>query len=183
MQLNNKNGFTLVEVVVVLSIIGIMAAVAVPNFLSWLPDMRLKAAARDLYSDMQRTRMEAVKTNRNTAIIFNTGSNQYTTCDDWDSDAAPAVCVGRQRVTRFSDSGFGVGYGNGEATATVPGVAFPAAPVSYTNNVVVFNTRGFGTAGYIYIDHQANITTYAIGSQNSGVIELKRWFGGANPWK
>lgn len=188
MRLNNKNGFTLLEVVVVLVVGGIMVAVAVPNFLSWLPDIRLKGAARDFYSDMQRTRMEAVKTNRNTAIIFDTANNQYTICDEWNSLGAPAVCVGEQRVTRLSDSGFGVGYGHGEATATakVSGGAFPtglAGNVSYTNNVVVFNTQGFGTAGYVYIAHQDNTTTYAISSQTSGVIELKRWLGGADLWQ
>ena len=72
-----QRGFTLVEVMIVVAIIGIFAAIALPNFLSWLPNIRLKAAARDLYSNMHKTRTEAVKTNHDWAIVFDTANNRY----------------------------------------------------------------------------------------------------------
>lgn len=72
MRLKNKHGFTLIELMVVIAVIGIMAAIAVPNFLNWLPNMRLKAAARDLYSDIQRIKGEAVKRNTCVSLLFNT---------------------------------------------------------------------------------------------------------------
>jgi len=69
--MNNKHGFSLIELVVVLVIIGIMAAIAVPNIIAWLPNMRLKAAARDLYSAAMKAKGEAIKRNVNCSLVFN----------------------------------------------------------------------------------------------------------------
>jgi len=40
--MRKRSGFTLIELVVVIAVLGILTAVGVPNFLSWLPKYRLK---------------------------------------------------------------------------------------------------------------------------------------------
>lgn len=74
-----QKGFTLIEVIIVIAIIGILSAIAVPNFLSWLPNMRLKAASRDLYSHMMRAKMEAIKSNTPTLFNFTSGTGSPCT--------------------------------------------------------------------------------------------------------
>ncbi len=82
MQIKNNNGFTFIELVIIVVVIGIMAAISAPVFLSWKPDMRLKAATRDLYGAVMKAKGAAVKRNMNCALTFNqnvptTGTTTY----------------------------------------------------------------------------------------------------------
>ncbi len=67
----NKKGFTVIELVVVAAIVGIVAFIAVPVIMDFVPNMKLKAAARDVYGQLQAARFEAIKANRTAVIIFN----------------------------------------------------------------------------------------------------------------
>ncbi len=70
-----KSGFTLIEVMVVVAIVGIMSAVAIPSIINWLPNYRLSSAAGDIVSCLQEAKMRAVKENTNVIVIFS--SNEY----------------------------------------------------------------------------------------------------------
>ncbi len=73
-MMRQAKGFTLLELMIVIAIIGIMAAVAIPNFRDSLPKSRVNAAARELFTEMQLARMKAISENNYYVITFDTGN-------------------------------------------------------------------------------------------------------------
>lgn len=67
----NANGLTLIELIVALMIIGVLCAISIPGFFKRVPDFRLKAAARDFYTNMQKAKISAIKNNTFCTVTFN----------------------------------------------------------------------------------------------------------------
>jgi len=67
----NKNlGFTLVELMIVVAIVGIVATIAVPSFQDTLERNRLKEAVESLKSDLMFAKTEAIKQSKNIRVTL-----------------------------------------------------------------------------------------------------------------
>ena len=86
--LKNRKGFTLTEVVVALSILGIMTAISIPSYLSWLPRHRLQTSARQIYDDLNLAKIRAVKENTYACITFDVANDNYTVFLDPDGTSS-----------------------------------------------------------------------------------------------
>jgi prepilin-type N-terminal cleavage/methylation domain-containing protein len=73
-----QNGFSLVEVLIVMGIIAVIAIVVSPFFGGFMDNRALKTATRDLTGDIFELRERAINENRWYRITFSVGGNSYT---------------------------------------------------------------------------------------------------------
>ncbi len=77
-----SRGFTLLEAVVVLAVIGALAATAGTKFIGLQENERLKSAARDVANAFSLANAEAIRTGENQVVYFRAGDPPGATVSD-----------------------------------------------------------------------------------------------------
>ena len=123
MKNSNKKGFTLVELVVVIAIIGVLAAILVPSMMGYVKKARLKTAngnAKTAYNaaaealadaETQGVQLDTLTTATDTGVI--TGS--ITVPDTIDEDYIKAV-MNNALASNGGDAGEAVAFGDTTAS-------------------------------------------------------------------
>jgi prepilin-type N-terminal cleavage/methylation domain-containing protein len=170
--MNSDKGLTLVELIIVMAIIAVLAATGIPQFVRYLPKMRLKSASRDLISNMQFARMKAIRDNAPCRLHFETGVGRYcvldvngTTCRTVDLSDYPGITFGSNNPARI------------DANHTPP----QTDGVSYQGNKAKFNANGSAAAGTVYLknDHGHSM---AVGT-SSWVGRVRAWCDFGSGWE
>ena len=68
-------GFSLIELMVSVVVLGILASIAVPSFQAWIRNTQIRNAAESIANGLQRARAEAVSRNTNTSFVMGTDSS------------------------------------------------------------------------------------------------------------
>lgn len=178
-----KRGFTTVELVTVFAIVAIMVVLAIFSFHEMAACSRLKAAARDIVSNMQLTRINALKSGSAWAVQFDTNSGMYRILSD--SGDGNWTTTSDNTVFRTVDlSAYpGVSYGSTGNPQNRPDGVYSADAVSFggtsESNRVIFNADGTSMSGTVYI-RNIDGDTFAVGSISStGRIKTWHYHGGA----
>jgi prepilin-type N-terminal cleavage/methylation domain-containing protein len=179
-----KGGFTMIELLITLVVFAALAGIAIPTFSVWLPDYRLKSAALGIHSDLQATKMKAVRANRMYGVEFDPGNLVYRVvdCGPDGSCASTADNVVEKTVSLLDyDEKGGIEFGKGNAGSPMGGT-FGTDYVTYTSpeNTATFNPNGISNTGYVYLENDRG-TAYALGTWTSGLIVMRKWEG--SEWK
>lgn len=173
-----NNGFTLVELMVVVAIIVIMGFFAAPEIMNFRPNMELNSASRQLYGTLQNCKLLAVRHNANCAVTFNQtvgpDTFSYYVFLDVDKDFLPdgtETVIDSYQLADYRDISFDTTKGGGDGitfpnnTAGNPGIGFqpnglPDAP------------GGLAPNGTVFINNVNNISKSVVVSQ-AGNISIK----------
>ena len=68
-------GFTLIELMITLTILGILVTAALPSFGRFIRDQRVKTATTDFYASIVYARSESIKRGANVAVTPNDATN------------------------------------------------------------------------------------------------------------
>ena len=125
-------GFSLVELIITIVLLGIVAAIAVPSYRGWAANTNLKGAARAVSSDVYDTRGRALAENRAYTITYSADPTNTYTITAPAANGLPAV----NETKNFSEYG-GVRMTSasvGAITIQSRGTVTPAATVIMTNS-------------------------------------------------
>lgn len=78
---DNQCGFTLIEMLIGLAIVGILIGIAAPSFNSWIQNAQVRTAAQSIMDGLQLARAEAVRLNA--PVTFNLSDTTGAGLVDW----------------------------------------------------------------------------------------------------
>jgi MSHA pilin protein MshA len=102
-----KGGFTIIEVIVVLVIVGVLAATAAPKFADLLTGslLSVEAASNMVKSDIRYVQELAMSTHQQKSIAFSSGSDSYYLPYSSDPRDLQGVTLGNNLTVTFNPLG------------------------------------------------------------------------------
>ncbi len=144
---NRDEGYTLVEVLVVVALLGVMMAIAVSGWSSWARASQQAGTASSIRTTLRAAQQRAVTEGRSACVLFDTAADTYTVYRGACDDPARVKVLGP------------VGTESPDVEISSPSFTSSAGVVSQG---VTFRARGTAWAGRVLITRRGSSKTYTI---------------------
>lgn len=90
---NRQGGFTLIELMIVVAIVGVTSALAVPSYIDWNARYQLRQAATEIQNQLSVARISAMSRNSvvNVSLVLSGGKVQISAGDASGASVIPAT--------------------------------------------------------------------------------------------
>ena len=140
-------GFTLIEMVMVLAIIGLIALVSLPVYQRIKPGLTLNSQARDIVSDLRYAQQLSVTEQINYSVIFDQALNKYMIVN-----SASGATLKSQNINPMISINSITGLTADTVTFNVTGAALESGDIILTSSNGNTKTIAIKPSGYVKIE-------------------------------
>lgn len=170
MKLPNRksSGFSLVELMVVMALLGVLATLGVSSYQAWIQNSRIRTAAESIQGGIQIARAEAVSRNASVQFDFRGTNSAWTVCA---SPVAPGACPNPDDATTV------------QSRAASDGSSADITLVTSDGGPFVFNSFGVmtspvpGAGGLVTVD--VDVDTSVLPAADSRELRIVIGVGGS----
>lgn len=172
-----SQGFTLLELIIVVGVMGLLSAIAIPAASSYYGKCRVEAAAAEITGMIREAKQNALDGNYY-AIGFDPVNGKFSLLSgrgaDGEWNTADDIVV---RTCRLAAKGGGLTFGHG-SYGPVPDHAPAADGISFGNNTLVCNPELTGNGGSVYLRSSSGAAIAITMNSTDFGYKLYSWNGG-----
>lgn len=146
MKNSRLQGFTLIELMIVIAIVAILSALAFPNFRTMMLNNRLASATNNLIADLALARAESARQGKRvTLCISSNGTSCSTTGTAWEGGRITFVDETTSGTTGTVDSGeriLRITEADAGSTITIVASGFTNSAGAGTTNYIQYRPNG-----------------------------------------
>ncbi|MDO9080828.1 MAG: GspH/FimT family pseudopilin [Desulfuromonadales bacterium] len=177
--LQTNKGFTLVEMMVVIGMISILAAISYPSVSGMMRKYQFRAAASEVLNTAMQARSNAVRDNESWRLqIAVDGTNYKLDLIDPSLNIISSFIPGNG--IQLLPPGDNIKCGNATKNWN-SSLIIQTGGAGPPDKRLLFTGRGFSDAGSIFLEDAKNDMCFAISVSSSGVVKLRR-YNGATPY-
>jgi type IV fimbrial biogenesis protein FimT len=159
-----QRGFTMIELMVTVSIAAIMMTVAIPSFVELIRNSRLTTQANDFVLSLMYAKSEAIKRNQSVVVCSSADGASCANSVNWEQgwivyqDANQDGAVDSNEILQVKNSLTG---GNTLRTGTRTRITFRNSGFSLGSNATfnLCDTRGTGNGRTLVLSNQGRVNT------------------------
>lgn len=164
--LRTTGGFTLIEVMVVVAVVGIIVAIALPPFVNWRNSLGYRQTARGMTAVLREAKSRAITRNVQQMVVFKPNSSSYRLLEGnraYNSQESGWTPVLKQEIPAT----VAIGGNDGASRANVSVQFNPNGTSRFLDR------KGYGSYSSVTV-HTEQAVQYQITMRSSGWMTVKR---------